>query len=383
MADNTIALNLRRIRRAANISQVDLAGRSGISRAAYQNIENGRSEPRIGNLQAIARALDVSIQQLVEPARELRAVRFRSNKSLRSREQVLADVGQWLGNFGDLETVLGDRVEYRLEGIAKKLAPGENRGRAAASLARAALGLDREEPIRDICGLLESGGIKVGAKKIASHAFFGLSVAAAEGGPAVFVNTWERISVERWIFTAAHELGHLILHLADYDVGSTEEKEEHEAEANEFAAFFLMPEASFRKEWEETYGLAFIDRVMKVKRIFRVSYRTVLHRLAGEFSGPGNIWSRFQTDYVRRYGRSLLREDEPDALEKDAFRASFPEPERSGEPDTLSPADFLQDRLCRLVRRAVEQEKISLARGAEILGIPLQAIRDLSCSWVG
>lgn len=208
-------------------------------------------------------------------------------------------------------------------------------------------------------------------------------MAPSDGGPAIVVNTWDRISVERWIFTAAHELGHLVLHLADYDVRQTDETEGHEQQANAFAAAFLMPEATFRKEWDETYGLPLIDRVLKVKRIFRVSYRTVLHRLAGSGPVQGNIWARFQMDYKRRHGRVLLRDDEPDALAKDAFRASFPENLAAAEPEHLSPVDFPGDRLSRLVRRAIEGEKISLGRGAEILGRSLQDMRDLSASWVG
>jgi Zn-dependent peptidase ImmA (M78 family)/DNA-binding XRE family transcriptional regulator len=383
MAEKTIALNLRRLRQAKDITQERLAKKSGLSRAAYRNIETGKSEPRVSSLQAIAAALEVPIEQLVAPVRVLRAVRFRSNKRMRSREQILVDVGRWLKDFSDLEGVLDDRVKHKLDDIRKRLKTRKNRGEAAATLTREVFGLDAEEVVRDICGLLESGGIKVGEQKVASHDFFGLSVATKDGGPAVIVNTWDRISVERWIFTAAHELGHLILHLSDYDVAHTEEEKKHEEEANAFAAAFLMPYISFQKEWDETYGLALVDRVLKVKRIYRVSYRTVLHRLASRYRGPGNIWARFQMDYKRRYGRTLLRDDEPDALAQDAFRASFPENSSAGEPDHLSSVDFTQDRLSRLVRRAIEQEIISLGRGAEILGFSLQGMRDLTASWVG
>ncbi len=383
MNGNAISLNLRRLRQAKKCSQEALAELSGLSKAAYKNIESGKSEPRVSSLQAIAMALEVSIQKLVEPVRVLRHVRFRSNRRMRSREQILVDVGRWLSDFGDIEEILDDRMAYKLGDIRRQLKSRKNRGEVAASLARQTLGLDAEEPVRDICGLLESGGIKVGEQKVASHDFFGLSIAASDGGPAVVVNTWDRIPVERWIFTAAHELGHLILHLSDYDVNETSEEKKHEEQANAFAAAFLMPEASFQKEWNETYGLAFVDRVLKVKRIFRVSYRTVLHRLAASYRGPGNIWLRFQMDYKRRFGRTLLRADEPDALAEDAFRASFPEDSSAGEPDKLSPIDFIQDRLSGLVRKAIEQEKISLGRGAEVLGLSLQEMRDLTASWVG
>jgi Zn-dependent peptidase ImmA (M78 family)/DNA-binding XRE family transcriptional regulator len=383
MAENAIALNLRRLRRANGLTQEDLAEKSGLSRAAYRNIESGKSEPRVSSLQDIAQSLQVPIQRLVEPGRALRAVRFRSGKRMRNREQILVDVGRWLGDFGDLEGILDDRVHHDLEQIRGRLRARKDRGGAAAALAREAFGLDAQEPVRDMCGLLESGGIKVGELKVASHDFFGLSVAPVEGGPAVIVNTWDRIPVERWIFTAAHELGHLILHLSDFDISRTDEEKKHEEEANAFTAAFLMPNTSFRKEWDATYGLAFVDRILKVKRIFRVSYRTVLYRLAPDFQGPGSIWVRFQLDYSRRYGRALLRDDEPEALAQDAFRASFPEGTAAGEPDKLSRVDFMQDRLSRLVRRAVEQEKISLDRGAEILGLSLLDMRELAASWVG
>lgn len=383
MGENAIALNLKRLRRVRGVTQNAMAEKSNLSLAAYRNIESGKSEPRVSSLQDIAKALDVPIQHLVEPARSLRAVRFRSNKRMRSREQILVDVGRWLGDFGELENLLDDRVPSELNGIWKQVELLPDRGGAAAALAREAFGLTPDEPVRDLCGLLESRGIKVGELKIASHDFFGLSVGSEDGGPAVIVNTWERIPVERWIFTAAHELAHLVLHLSDYDISLTEEEKRHEEEANAFAAAFLMPDVSFRKEWDETYGQAFVDRVLKVKRIFRVSYRTVLYRLAPRYQGPGNIWVRFQMDYRQRFGKVLLREDEPLSLAQDEFRASFPEDSSAGEPDKLSRVDFLHDRLSRLVRRALEQEKISLDRGAEMLGLSLQGMRDLTTSWVG
>ena len=382
MSQNTIAVNLRRIRRGRGLSQGAVAQRAGLSRAAYGNIETGKSEPRVSNLQAIAGVLKVPLEQLVAPVQPLRAVRFRSNKRMRTRDEILVDVARWLRDFNDVEEILGDAVASRLAEIRRRVEGRSDMAVAAALIAREAFGLDGEEPVRDICGLLESEGVKVHRIQLASPDFFGLSVAPRDGGPAVVVNTAERISVERWIFTAAHELGHLILHLSDYDVDQTEEQEEHEAEANAFAAEFLMPEVSFRKEWDETSGRDLVTRVLKVKRIFRVSYRTVLARIAPAYTGPGGIWKRFQVEFARQYGRTLKGTDEPLALAQDAFRASFPESRSAGEPDTLAPVDFVHDRLPRLVRRAVEEEKISLGRGAEVLGLSLAEMRDLTASWV-
>ena len=239
------------------------------------------------------------------------------------------------------------------------------------------------EDNRDLCGLLEANGVKVLSLRVASDAFFGLSVAPQDGGPAVAVNTWERISVERWIFSAAHELGHLVLHLTDYDIQHQDESRDREKEANLFAAYFLMPEEVFWKEWQDTYGMAFVDRVLKVKRMFRVSYKTVLYRLATSSKSSTNLWQAFQMAYRDRHRRSLMKEDEPEALAADAFRASYPEASRAGEPEELSRVDFMEARLSKLVRRGVEDGAISLARGAEVLGLTLKQMRDLAASWVG
>ena len=48
-----------------------------ISVAAYRNYETGRAIPKVNTLLAIARALGVSLNDLVTEARPLTAVRFR------------------------------------------------------------------------------------------------------------------------------------------------------------------------------------------------------------------------------------------------------------------------------------------------------------------
>ena len=39
-----------------------------------------------------------------------------------------------------------------------------------------------------------------------------------------------------------------------------------------------MPEAAFASGWEDTRRHSLVVRVLRVKRIFRVSYKTVLYR---------------------------------------------------------------------------------------------------------
>lgn len=372
-----VASNLKRLREEKGFTQQHLAEQTGLTIPAYRSVEKGKVEPKISCLRDIAKELGVPIQSLVERVHQLKKVRFRSNKKMRNREQILLDASRWLHDFCSLEDLLNNRKPCVLKGVRQKL--GREGVEGAACLMREEAGLRQDEPVWNIRGLLEARGFKVGEQKVKSHDFFGLSI-ADNGEFAIVVNTLESISVERWIFTAAHELGHLLLHQSDYDVTKTTEEAQHEKEANDFAASFLMPDSSFKKEWRNTWGLPFIDRVLRVKRIFHVSYRTVLYRCQANYRG--NIWLDFQQQYKLRHGHTLGRADEPNALDKDAFQSSLVEDMLAGEPEGLSRVDFTQNRLLILVCMAIEQQKISISRGAEIMSISMHEMRDLASSWV-
>ncbi|MFO7566745.1 MAG: helix-turn-helix domain-containing protein [Enhygromyxa sp.] len=389
-AAQTLGANLRRYRQVHGLSQAALAERAGLSRVGYRDIELGKAEPRAATLASIAQALGVRVPDLLAPVRTLSHVRFRADKRMSLRANILTDIARWLDDYADLEQLLDARIAWKLARVAKRaqsLAPGPERGETVARLARTALGLDQrnhQDTVRDVCGLLEDNGVKVLTADVKSEGFFGLSVGPEDDGPAVFVNIWDRISVERWIFTAIHELGHLLMHPGAFDVDQAEEDSLEERDADNFASHFLMPRALFEKEWDEARGLALIDRVFKVKRIFRVSWQTVLWRVAAPLpSGQRRrVWTSFTDAYERRTGRILGRTDEPDPLAPDTFLAGRPVPRAADEPSRLDADDFREDRLARLVREAVESSVISMSRAAEILGLPLKDMRAVARSWV-
>jgi len=365
---NPIPKNIRRIRTSCGLSQDQAARGAGISRNAFRSIETGQAEPRVSSLQGIARALGVALPALlVEPPR-LSSVRFRSKKARSGRaqairDQVVIDMARWIKDFNALERLLGQQRPCLLGDLADRLADSfdPNRAVKAAFLARKTLGLGLNEPIRDICGLVESAGVKVQAVKLDIEDLFGLSATASDGGPAIVVNVRDDISIERRIFTAAHELGHLLLHPSAYNVGEDVEDPNEEREANLFASHFLMPAELFQSEWRDAGGLSFVDRVLHVKRLFRVSYQTVLFRLVemGQ-ADSARVWMIFKAQWKRRSGKALTKKVEPMALAE---------------------VDFMEDRLRRLVRQAIESVKITVSRGAEILGVDLSTMREAVASW--
>ncbi len=372
----TIAANVARLRLDRRLTQEDLAAKAGLSRVSLGKIERRTVVPRARTLGTLAKALAVPVGELVTPVRPLESVRFRARAQVHAREQILAEVSKWLDAYAGLEAELDEHLPFRFEegtSVSRHGSPEK-----IARAARRAVGLSSEEPVRDICGLLEENGVKLLLLETNRDSFFGLSVGPRDHGPAVVVNTWERISVERWIFTAAHELGHLLLHQDEYQREATDLPTETEREADAFASEFLMPDTAFAAEWEGTRGHPLLVRVLKVKRIFRVSYKTVLYRLVESGRETSDVWRALQVQHRRYFSKTLRKTDEPEALQKSEFAWNW---SRSGEPAGLSEHDFIEDRLSRLVRQALEEERISLGRAAEILGLTRDEMRQKTREW--
>lgn len=374
VAPTVIGANLARLRLDRGFSQQALAAASGVSRVALGKIERGSVEPRPATVAQLAEALGVSFRDLVTPFRPLRHVRFRTRGQAHGREPILARVSQWLDGFAGLERLLRDRRRFTFE----NLVGWSGTPVAAAREARVVAELPKGGPVPDICRTLEGNGVKLLLLETARDSFFGLSVGSDDGGPAVVVNTWSRISVERWIFTAAHELGHLLLHPAEYDRDEADLPVPAERQADIFASEFLMPDASFRQEWAATHGHPLLSRVLRVKRVFRVSYQTVLYRLILKKRAPNSVWGAFQSQYRSRFGRTLHRTEEPTPLQSSEFSWKW---RRAGEPAALIEHDFVENRLSHLVRRARERDLISRDRAAEILGLGSDDIEAWEASW--
>ena len=359
MAANPIAINLRRLRGSRGITQGGLAKKAKLSRIAYSNVENGKANPRVNNLQQIADALGVGIQDLVTPVPTVHFLRFRCKKlptghERNIRDQIVADVAFWLRDYSGLEEKLSKQRPVMFKDVKA------NNPREYAFKVRDALHLKNDEPINDICGLVEHAGVKIKLVKSDLEGFFGLSAFDQSGSPAIVVNIREGISVERQIFTVAHELGHIVMHRSSFNSDNTREPEREEKEADQFAGYFLMPQEAFEKSWQENKGLHWLQSILHIKRFYKISYQTVIYRLV-EQGVDRKIWESFRNEYHKQYGKSLK--------------------DRKEEPRPLDPLDFLEDRLSALTQEALGKGLISVGRAAEILGISIEQMRDRINAW--
>jgi transcriptional regulator with XRE-family HTH domain len=62
-----VALNLRRLREKAGLSQEELAARAGLARTYISGIENGRRNPTVIVLYEIATQLGADPRELLDP----------------------------------------------------------------------------------------------------------------------------------------------------------------------------------------------------------------------------------------------------------------------------------------------------------------------------
>ncbi len=58
--------NIRRIRKEKPMTQIELCRKLGLDRAYISNIENGKKNPTLTTIEKIAKALTVSIEELMK-----------------------------------------------------------------------------------------------------------------------------------------------------------------------------------------------------------------------------------------------------------------------------------------------------------------------------
>ena len=365
MGIENVGDNVRRRMKMKGFSIAQLSSQMGMGSATLSNILNGKSEPKSTTLIKLAETLNVQIPDLLESTPALETLRFRTAKVLSAREkaereQIRFDTALWLQSYHFIEDSLHDKHVYEFSQF------NEKKPESAALLIREYFfgNHDNNYPFHDIANFIESSGIKLKIHSFGFKKTNGLSVGGLDKGPAIVVNSETEITIERQIFTIAHELGHLLLHADSYKEQHAIEDSYEEEEANLFAGSFLVPRAGLMKEWEESEGLHWVDAVLKIKKIYKVSYMTVLRRLSQVYPhiDSSSIYRDFAIAYGKRYGHNL----------KNYY-----------EPEPLSKSDLVEDRFANLVKKAYEKDLISFSRAGEMLNLSNEEMRARALSWKG
>ncbi|MEU6707333.1 helix-turn-helix domain-containing protein [Streptomyces wuyuanensis] len=268
---------LTQARRLAGMTKKDVAEHLGVTPAAVGQYETGVAKPRPDLLPRLAATLDVPLPFFIagRPSNRLDSsmAHFRALRSTpkAQRERALAFAEQvW-----ELTYALERRVQLPpvdLPGFAGgEVHPGVDLPLDPAAAARELrkrwnLG---DGPVTHLVRRMEAHGIVVvlPAADEAAHTVDAFSSRSAR--PVAILTPNRTDDVYRHRFTAAHELGHLVLH------GDATGDSRQEREADAFAAEFLTPAASIAPLLPRRLDLA---QLTEIRRVWGVSVESLIYR---------------------------------------------------------------------------------------------------------
>ncbi|GAA2995016.1 helix-turn-helix domain-containing protein [Actinokineospora diospyrosa] len=253
-----------------------LADQLGVTPAAVSQYEMGANRPRADLLPKLAEVLQVPMAYFVAGRAQARldpsAAHFRSLRSTRAyqRAKAIAVTEQvW-----ELTIALERRVQLPpvdLPGFfGGEVHPGTGDPSRAAAALRAAWGLGAG-PVTHLIRRLEAHGIVVHTPQrdddLRTVDAFSTSVLPR---PVIVLTSNRTDDVYRHRFSAAHELGHLVLHGEATPGDSTQERA-----ADSFAAEFLTPRASIGPQLPKRLDLR---RLSELRDVWGVSVHSLVHR---------------------------------------------------------------------------------------------------------
>lgn len=288
----TLARQVRRKGQAELVSMLD----GSITQGTLSKLEHGRIQPQAELVEKLAAVLRVRPSFFYRSAyvREPMVSYHRKRAKLAVKDQDavhgLAEVFR-LNLKSLLESVEMDSTLPPLPSVD----PDEY-GRDVEDIAR----MLRQRwqvpkgPISDLTKLAEAAGIIIIAFDFGSELIDGFCQHSCDGlPPLVFINSNQ--PKDRYRFSLAHEIGHLICHQTPYP--------EQEIEANRFASEFLMPTREIRNDFESHSLTKFMD----LKLYWGTSMQSIMYK-AWQI---GSLSDRMYKYYVIEMSKRGFRKREP------------------------------------------------------------------------
>jgi transcriptional regulator with XRE-family HTH domain len=330
----TIGQRIKQARKASQLSLRDLAERAQISPMAISKYERDQDMPSSGVLLRLAQALDVSIDFFFRPAVpevQLQAYRKHASLGVKEQEAVQARIQEWLERYLEVESFFEDEEPHVV--LPHYAVESADEVETAVQELRAAwnLGLD---PIENLTQVLEDQGIKVGLV----DGFELFDACTFLTGQTPVIVTKANIPGDRQRFNLGHELGHLVLEVAE---GLDAEKISHR-----FVGAFLAPAPAVRFELGHSRTTLDMNELYLLKQKYGLSMQAWIFRARDlEIISPQvaeRLFQRFRTNNWHRQ-----------------------------EPGKAYPSENPQ-RMERLIYRALVEDLISRSKAQELLGKPLQ-----------
>lgn len=265
--DSTFNPDMLKLARDTNqITQTQLAKRAGLTQAFMSKLEHGLiTQPSKESVEAISSALGFPNSFFFQRERAIGFPHFHFRKRARLGRKALDRIEaiinirrQHIARLLSSFEVEIQRTIPQIDLDESGLTPEE-----AAERVRA-YWLVPKGPIQSVTELIEEAGGVVVISSFDTNLLDGVSFRAERMPPLFFMN--KDVPGDRFRFSLAHELGHMVMHsLPDDD-------DKMEKEAHRFASAFLMPRKEIRPYLVNTK----LANLGKVKSYWRVSIKALI-----------------------------------------------------------------------------------------------------------
>ncbi len=325
--------NLKYYRLRNGMSKTELAKKANLTAMAITNYEKGNRMPNMDVLNDLANALDVRVMDFLAARSEnikYKHAEFRKNTKLTKSDQdyIKESVEEYFDRFMTAVDLLGGDVLSNAPSCHSLILSGDIEENAKTL--RLHLGFSEDGPIEDLIGKLENKGILVYECDL-NRNFSGMN-GFVNDHPYIALNPV--MTTERNRSTAVHELAHLMFIWPD----DMDEKD-IEKTATAIAGAFLFPKTDALRELGIKRTSIASDMVSVAKE-YGISMMLLVKR-----ASVCNIISKsVEQDFYVKASRAGWRTSEPSRIE-------------SEKPTLFS----------QFVIRSVNEEEISIQRGAELL----------------
>ncbi len=267
-AANFNAAMLQLARSARSLTQEEVANKSGVTQALLSKIENRLVEtPSPEVVASISRALGFPTSFFYQRNDVLGLSHFHHRKRSKLGAKPLGRIHA----ITNIRRIHIERLLNSWEKESSKPIPqididqdGLNPSQLAARMRE--YWLAPRGPIANLVDLVESAGGIIVLSDFGTALLDGISFRIPGLPPLFFMNS--QAPGDRFRFSLAHELGHMIMHTVPDD------DERMERQADEFAAAFLMPAQDIRPY----LSTASLSKFGRIKPLWRVSIKSLIKR---------------------------------------------------------------------------------------------------------
>ena len=291
-------------RGARGLTQAEVAKAAGVSQAMLSKVENRLIVPTPELAERLADGLGFPVEFFYQSERAHGFPHYHHRKRASLGTKALAKIHAIINlrrqHVAKLLKSYGEEPEKPIPAFdldEKGISPSD-----AARMVREYWMLPRG-PVDSVTGVIETGGGVVVVTDFGTPLLDGISFRAA-GVPPIFVMNSE-VPGDRFRFSLAHELGHMVMH----SLPGTDD-EQMEREADEFAAAFLMPPVEIKPHLSPPS----IEKFARAKKYWKVSIKAMIRRAK-------DLRLMSQDDYRRlsiAYSKAGYSRGEPFEIEKEA-----------------------------------------------------------------